>query len=313
MFRPAPRPRLVSTAFLLAAIATVTVAPAGAQTLPAPPEGLAAPDDLAAPEAPGDARVQQDGIDARRFTPDPAGPSTGPATRSTDPRPTDPRLSDPRATNGYEYRAPSAEPLAPLVPAPAYDPRLTPDLGIAPGLGGQPGFDPNASPVLLGVSGTDTAAGVLVTRVVPGTPADLAGLEPGDRVLTVGGFQVGVVAAPNGRRVYPLGVELARRLDVRGEAALLVQDRRTGQITVVTVRPVPRYGPGDVGPAGFGFDNRQPAGGLYGPAIQNPYGPNPYGGGFGTGPSLFDRNPFGGSRFDPYGRDRLDRDGFPRR
>ena len=119
--------------------------------------------------------------------------------------------------------------------------------------------------MLLGVSGRDTAEGVLITGVVAGTPAQFAGLEVGDRVLTVGGYQVGAVATPVGSRVYPLGRELARRLGPTGEVTLLVQDGRTGRITNVTARPVPRTGPTDA---------LDPAGGSYGP---NPYDQNSYG------------------------------------
>ena len=109
--------------------------------------------------------------------------------------------------------------------------------------------------------------------MVRGTPAEAAGLEVGDRVLTVGGYQVGFVQTPEGSRVFPLGAELARRLGPTGEAALLVQDHRSGRITTVNVRPVPRY------PNASPYDPNRP---TLGPAPPS-YGPSPYGPGYGGG------------------------------
>ena len=210
----------------------------------------------------GPDRAREGGVDARRFDPAPAD-----ATRDA---PRDDRRRDPAGPpapgdNGYGY-APQS-----LPPGGAVTPNLNPgtqDPGLVPG--GY--YDPDRSPVLLGVSGRDTTEGVLITGVLPGTPAQAAGLEAGDRVLTVGGYQVGVVVTPAGPRVYPLGRELARRLGPTGEVTLLVQDGRSGRITNVVARPVPRTGPTDA---------LDPAGGSYGPPV---YGPtDPYGGGFGTG------------------------------
>ncbi|NNJ25117.1 PDZ domain-containing protein [Alienimonas chondri] len=296
MFRPVPRRPVATFAASLAVAALSTLVPSAAVAqepprLPELPDGLSAPE-----EGPtGDARVREDGIDARRFTPDPA-------ERPGEVR--DPRSApDPRAvpgpSNGYEYSPPSGQPVSPLLDIPS--------TRLVPGAGGLPGFDPDDSPVLLGVSGTDTASGVLVTNVVRGTPAERAGLERGDRILTVSGYQVGVVSTPNGPRVYPLGVELARRLSPTGDAELLVQDHRTRQITTVTVRPVSRYGP--TSPPGYesGYGDpyrpRPGAGSLYGPDT-----------GFGTGV-----NPLGPPRYDSgYGLDPLyrapqPRGGIPRR
>jgi len=273
----------------LLALGPAAVAPAFAQSdpaLPALPDDLAAPEQTQPPVTPPPSRVQENGIDARRFTPAPADPETAPGAATPSAR--DERNREDYGPNGYQYAPPTDPGIAPQYPGalPGVSPRLV------PGVGGRPGFDPDDSPVLLGVSGTDTVAGVLVTGVVRGTPAERAGLERGDRVLSVAGYQVGIVATPTGRRVYPLGVELARRLNRTGDAVLLVQDHRTGQITTVTVRPVPRYGPtnppGYPSPydTGYGADSR--------PIEPNPYAPNPY------APNPYDANPFDRDRFDPY-------------
>ncbi|QDT18160.1 PDZ domain-containing protein [Alienimonas californiensis] len=290
MPRSASRPRRGRPASLVAALLIVlplSVGPAAGSAvgqdeplLPGLPEGLAAPEGStgeALRQPPPQERVQENGIDARRFTPVPSAPGS-PGDASPDMRSRD---DGARPSNGYEFNAPSGQvvPPAPVVPG----------ARLAPGLGGRPGFDPDDSPVLLGVNGTDTTAGVLVTNVIPGTPADRAGLERGDRVLTVAGYQVGVVGTPGGPRVYPLGVELARRLDARGEATLLVQDHRSGQITPVSVRPIPRYGP--TNPPGYGGG----PGGPYGSDGGSIYGPDP---GFGAGARPYDSNLYDANRYD---------------
>ena len=238
-------------------------------TLPAPADptppssfGNASPSPRLPPADPGPpARVREGGIDARRFQPDPT-------ERDDRDRADDRRVQPDRPANGYQYTPDARGALPPA------DPYGRSELKLAPGAGGLPGdyYDPDRSPVLLGVRGTDTAEGVLITQVVPGTPADLAGLERGDRVLTVGGYQVGVVATPTGPRVYPLGRELARRIGPTGEVTMLVQDHRSGRITNITARPQPRLGPTSP------YGNQYGPGSQYGPATQ--YGP---GTGFGTG------------------------------
>ena len=83
----------------------------------------------------------------------------------------------------------------------------------------------------LGVWAYNTDAGVVITRVLPGSAADRRGLEPGDRVVSVGGYQVGYV----GELFYPLGYELSRQADRRGEVLLLVQNIRNQQLQNLTV------------------------------------------------------------------------------
>ena len=306
--RSGPVPRLGSA--LSAAAVLCCAGPAFAQSDDDPPipDGLAAPSDeefrRSAP--PLRERVREDGIDARRFQPVPSAPGVDPGDayrRDPGGTPLDPR----RGSNGYQYQSPSTQPQAPLLPdgrSPnsgslndGYQNGGYPgasDLRLAPGYPGRPGgFDPDDSPVVLGVSGTDTASGVLITRVIPGTPADRAGLERGDRVLAVGGQQVGLVSTTAGPRVVPLGAELARHIGPTGDAVLLVQDHRTRIVTTVTVRPVPRYGP--TSPPGYGPGY----GSGYGPDYPAQYGPET---GFGTGVRPLDPN-----RWDPYDRSRLPR------
>lgn len=84
----------------------------------------------------------------------------------------------------------------------------------------------------LGVYAYNTPMGVWITRVAPGSPAWRVGLEPGDRIVTVSGYQVGVV----GDRVYYLGEELQLRADPRGRVLLLVQNVRDNGLLNVPVQ-----------------------------------------------------------------------------
>jgi hypothetical protein len=74
----------------------------------------------------------------------------------------------------------------------------------------------------LGVYAYNTDTGVVITRVIPGSAAWRVGFEPGDRIVTVGGFQVGSV----GERMYYLGEELQHRADPRGRVRILAQNVR---------------------------------------------------------------------------------------
>ncbi|MFH5803892.1 PDZ domain-containing protein [Alienimonas sp. DA493] len=98
---------------------------------------------------------------------------------------------------------------------------------------------PDRGDYALGVYAYNTSEGVAVTGVIPGSPAARVGLERGDRIITVDGFQVGYVRG----RLYPLGREIRRRADRRGEVTLLVQNVRNRQLLNVDVR-TGRGGPG---------------------------------------------------------------------
>lgn len=84
----------------------------------------------------------------------------------------------------------------------------------------------------LGITATDTETGVRINRVMPRSAADRAGLERGDLIVTVNGYQVGFVQG----RLYDLPTELERRADRRGRVRLLVQNRRDGQLQNLDVR-----------------------------------------------------------------------------
>jgi len=74
----------------------------------------------------------------------------------------------------------------------------------------------------LGIYADSTDTGALVTRVSPNSPAWESGLEEGDRIVTVGGFQIGYVDGA----LFDLGDELQLRADRNGRVTLLVQNRR---------------------------------------------------------------------------------------
>ena len=102
---------------------------------------------------------------------------------------------------------------------------------IAPGF---PQF-PQLARWWLGVYAYNTSTGVVITRVVPNSPAARAGLEPRDRIVTVEGYQVGYLH----RRLYALGPELQLRADPSGRVLFLVQNWRNGELTNMDVRLAP--------------------------------------------------------------------------
>jgi predicted metalloprotease with PDZ domain len=108
----------------------------------------------------------------------------------------------------------------------------------APGQGRiAPGFPPFPPPARwwLGVYAYNTPTGVVITRVVPNSPAARASLEPRDRIVTVEGYQVGYLQ----RRLYALGPELQLRADPSGRVLLLVQNWRNDELTNMNVRLAP--------------------------------------------------------------------------
>lgn len=84
----------------------------------------------------------------------------------------------------------------------------------------------------LGIQAENTSTGVLVTRVVPNSVAWENGLERNDLIVTVDGFQVGLV----GGRLYALEEELQIRGGRSGRVRLLVQDHRTGGLVNLDLR-----------------------------------------------------------------------------
>ena len=83
----------------------------------------------------------------------------------------------------------------------------------------------------LGITVDNTTSGVVVRGVQPRSAAERAGLEAGDIILTVGGFQVGYVD----NRLFDVGEEIRRRVDAQGSVRMLVQDLRTGKVNLLSV------------------------------------------------------------------------------
>jgi hypothetical protein len=85
---------------------------------------------------------------------------------------------------------------------------------------------------ILGVRIENADVGIRIREVVPRSAADRVGLERGDLILTVNGYQIGRVLT----QYYSLEDELQRRANSRGEVRLLVQDRRTNRLLNLDVR-----------------------------------------------------------------------------
>ncbi len=124
------------------------------------------------------------------------------------------------------------------------------DLAVVP-VGGETRYMPPSPPrpaaYRLGISVQNTPTGVLVVGVAPGSVAQASGIEAGDTLVTVGGYQVGYV----GDRLFDVGDELARRVDAAGGVTLLVRDGRTGVLENAAVR--------------FGAASRAVSGRIFGP------------------------------------------------
>jgi hypothetical protein len=84
----------------------------------------------------------------------------------------------------------------------------------------------------LGVWGYNTDSGVVITRVSPNSAATRIGLEAGDKIVSVGGYQIGYV----GDLLYPLGFELQRQAGSRGDVLLLVQNVRNRELMNLTAQ-----------------------------------------------------------------------------
>jgi uncharacterized lipoprotein YbaY len=125
------------------------------------------------------------------------------------------------------------------------------DLAVIPAGGDArylPPSPPRPAAYRLGINVQNTPTGVLVVGVAPGSVAQSAGVEAGDTLVTVSGYQVGFV----GDRLFDVGDELARRVDSAGGATLLVRDGRTGVLENAAVR--------------FGAASRAVSGRIFGPS-----------------------------------------------
>ncbi len=84
----------------------------------------------------------------------------------------------------------------------------------------------------LGVQADNTETGVVIRSVTPGSAASRMRFEPGDIIITVNGFQVGIV----NDGLYDLREELTRRADKEGFVSLIVQDHINRSLHKVQVR-----------------------------------------------------------------------------
>jgi uncharacterized lipoprotein YbaY len=84
----------------------------------------------------------------------------------------------------------------------------------------------------IGVRGDNTETGILITEVAPNSAAARARIEPGDVIVAVEGFQVGLVSG----RLYDLTEELNSRADVNGVVTLLVQDHTSGRLAALRIQ-----------------------------------------------------------------------------
>jgi|GEM_PF-3452504 len=82
-----------------------------------------------------------------------------------------------------------------------------------------------------GARGTNQPTGVVITAVTPGTPAQLAGIEVRDQIITVNGYQVGIVDGVT----YDLEREVWSRAQRGRGVTLLVRDWRTNNLTNIAV------------------------------------------------------------------------------
>jgi uncharacterized lipoprotein YbaY len=78
----------------------------------------------------------------------------------------------------------------------------------------------------LGIMARNTATGVEVVSVNQGSVAQAAGVQSGDTIVTVAGYQVGLV----GDRLYDVGDEVSRRVGPGGQVPLLIRNGRTGTL-----------------------------------------------------------------------------------
>lgn len=92
----------------------------------------------------------------------------------------------------------------------------------------------------LGVEVENTATGVAITGVYPNTAAQRQGIEAGDIIVAINGYQVGYV----GETLYDIADEFTLRADAFGRVLLLMQNRRDGRLVNLVVGLDPRDGSG---------------------------------------------------------------------
>lgn len=111
--------------------------------------------------------------------------------------------------------------------AQGFDAQTSDSRWSSPGGGG--GYRPPS--YQLGVQVRNTDRGVVLTNVLANSPAQRAGLERNDTILSVAGYQVGYV----GRQLYDLGDEVNARAGAEGQVLMLIQNGRNGELRNITV------------------------------------------------------------------------------
>lgn len=97
---------------------------------------------------------------------------------------------------------------------------------LLPATSATPSWNAQPNSWRLGVAIQNVDTGVVLTDVEAGMPAKLAGLETGDIIVNVGGFQVGYVRGV----LFDLGDEIRRRVDQNGKVDFLVYDNRNRRL-----------------------------------------------------------------------------------
>lgn len=137
--------------------------------------------------------------------------------------------------------------------APALRDRTTAAIAPQPKIAASTGLDPSLSqywapipePVAqttplqrwrLGIYPENTDTGVRVADVVQGSAAERAGLEVNDRLVSIGGYQVGYV----GGTLYDVGSEFERVADENGWVRVLVQNNRDGNLVNMPLKLDPK-------------------------------------------------------------------------
>ena len=88
----------------------------------------------------------------------------------------------------------------------------------------------------LGIYPENSDTGVKVADVVRGSAAERAGLEVNDRLVSIGGYQVGYV----GGTLYDIGSEFERVADNNGWVRVLVQNNRDGKLVNMPLQLDPK-------------------------------------------------------------------------
>ncbi|RIK85193.1 MAG: hypothetical protein DCC67_04240 [Planctomycetota bacterium] len=109
-----------------------------------------------------------------------------------------------------------------------------PSLATSPSAAYVPSWNSQPNSWRLGVAIENVDVGVRLTDVESGMPAQKAGLERGDVIVNVEGYQVGYVEGA----LFDLGDEIRRRVDEQGNISFLVFDQRDRRMVSLPVRLV---------------------------------------------------------------------------